>query len=834
MINFTYLKQPLRPYTFEAPKTKKWVESRCKGIVLNLFAGKTKLNVTEIRNDIDRNMIAGFHLDAYDFVRTFKGNKFDTILLDPPYCYDDQTEILTEKGWKYFKDLDKTEKVATLNPKTHYLEYQKPINYINENYKGKMIKIKSGAIDLKVTPNHLLYVRKNWYSNKFKLIKANEVNFGCNFKSNCKWEGKEQKYFYLPEISFKRHNRYNQTRAIDKKLLMDDWLRFFGIWLAEGCVDNKGTDYRIRIAQIKVKNRNIIQNWIQKIGYHYLIDKNGFAIYNKQLCVYLRQFGKAKDKFIPQEFKKLSSRQLKILLDSMILGDGCKYYENRWNKKYHRFYVEKRVTYSSSSKKLIDDVSEIVLKCGMSSTFYVAKHVNYVIGITSHRLTPRIAKEKLDEYFKENFYNGKIYCVEIPNHIIYVRRNGKSVWCGNSYRKGMEKYKGHYTSKFNLIKEEIPKILNKNGIVITFGYHCLDEKTECLTKNGWKYYYELNKNDEVATFNKENEDIEYNKIRNIFLYDYDGKLKYITNRYIDQLVTFNHNVVLKYKHINNDKKGNNKIWVDNKWKIVESSSITPHLGVYIPNSGYYKNNISITNEIAELLGWIIAEGHQMPCKSIFIYQSKKVNKKNVDRIRYLLKKCELHFSEKIYIGKPDLVNFYIHKKKNRKFYKNIIDKYLLNVKIPKWELLHIKYEELESLFDGLIGGDGSRRTNKSCIFYQKSDYIREWLQVLCCHLGYRTSNNLKYGVVNITFVNRNLIAPGKHFRKMIKNVDYKGKIWCINVKNNCFVIKRNNKISITGNSTFMGKKRGFILKEICLICHGGAQHDTIAIIEQKL
>ena len=31
------------------------------------------------------------------------------------YCYDEETEILTDKGWKLFKDLDKTEKVATLN-----------------------------------------------------------------------------------------------------------------------------------------------------------------------------------------------------------------------------------------------------------------------------------------------------------------------------------------------------------------------------------------------------------------------------------------------------------------------------------------------------------------------------------------------------------------------------------------------------------------------------------------------------------------------------------------------------------------------------------------------
>src|SRR3990167_3212186 len=45
------------------------------------------------------------------------------------YCYDERTEILTDKGWKYFKDLDKTEQVATLNPDTNEIIYQKPLEY---------------------------------------------------------------------------------------------------------------------------------------------------------------------------------------------------------------------------------------------------------------------------------------------------------------------------------------------------------------------------------------------------------------------------------------------------------------------------------------------------------------------------------------------------------------------------------------------------------------------------------------------------------------------------------------------------------------------------------
>ena len=40
-----------------------------------------------------------------------------------------------------------------------------------------------------------------------------------------------------------------------------------------------------------------------------------------------------------------------------------------------------------------------------------------------------------------------------------------------SYRKSMEFYKGIVASPFRQLKDAIPLILNKNGLVITFGYH---------------------------------------------------------------------------------------------------------------------------------------------------------------------------------------------------------------------------------------------------------------------------------------------------------------------------------------------------------------------------
>jgi predicted methyltransferase len=99
----TLINTNLRRYTFDSPQIKKWVETKSKGKVLNLFAGKNKLNLDEIRNDIDKNMKADFHKDALDFVLEWKGEKFDTIILDPPYSYRKSMEMYNGNKNSRFK-----------------------------------------------------------------------------------------------------------------------------------------------------------------------------------------------------------------------------------------------------------------------------------------------------------------------------------------------------------------------------------------------------------------------------------------------------------------------------------------------------------------------------------------------------------------------------------------------------------------------------------------------------------------------------------------------------------------------------------------------------------
>src|SRR6516165_1407046 len=43
---------------------------------------------------------------------------------DNPDCYTGDVEVLTDAGWRLFPDLDRTERVLTLNPDTNVAEWQ--------------------------------------------------------------------------------------------------------------------------------------------------------------------------------------------------------------------------------------------------------------------------------------------------------------------------------------------------------------------------------------------------------------------------------------------------------------------------------------------------------------------------------------------------------------------------------------------------------------------------------------------------------------------------------------------------------------------------------------
>jgi len=348
-------------------------------------------------------------------------------------CYSEDTEILTEKGWMLLKDVVEKKikiKVATLNPEKNIVEYHYPTNYIKRYESGKLFRQKNKYFDLIVTLDHNLYVRYP-SEDKYNFVEAKNVKKNCYYRRDFPYyRPKGLTYFVLPaykSISYERS--FKVTRRKPKlKILMDDWLKFFGIWLAEGYAghteNNRSIVYISQYKSINSEKYKKIKEMLDKLPFKYTMSKNnkGFAIFDLQLWEYLKQFGKAKDKFIPRYLlNNLSNKQCKILLEWLIMGDGFQ----RGKESY---------VYTTSSKQLAEDVAELALKAGFqahiiySSSF---KHSCHTVSISN--FSKEVIVNSKEDLREEVNYKGYVYCVEVPNHIIYVRRKGKPVWCGNCY-----------------------------------------------------------------------------------------------------------------------------------------------------------------------------------------------------------------------------------------------------------------------------------------------------------------------------------------------------------------------------------------------------------------
>jgi hypothetical protein len=388
-------------------------------------------------------------------------------------CMTPDTEILTNEGWKRFDTLDQTETVATLNPNTNELEYHKPTGYICEPFEGELNCAKNGLVEYEVTPNHNMYasVAKSLTHKKLnlELIQSEKVH-GKNFhiKKDASWVGKEEEYFVLPMlneyaeleenesyvdrlISKNRYNGLSEKYGYDKCIDMDNWLAFFGFWMAEGWTTKTKGLHQVGIVQTKDNGYlSHMYELLVNMGFNpkYTKDKKQIRVFDKQLWDYLSNFGGAYDKFIPQEVLDLSPRQLAIFLEWFIKGDG-----HIENNKYTRTRA------FTCSPSLANNLQEIALKIGISATItnrgkrtseikgraIKSQYDALVINFTKHpsvskhnKNTPLIKTE--DQY--NRYYKGNVYCVEVQNHIIYVRRNGKAMWIGNSHLEDLKLLNG--------------------------------------------------------------------------------------------------------------------------------------------------------------------------------------------------------------------------------------------------------------------------------------------------------------------------------------------------------------------------------------------------------
>lgn len=357
-------------------------------------------------------------------------------------CFDDKTEILTEDGWKLFKDLS-NERVATLNLNKDEFEWQTPTEVTDKEYDGKLLHFKARTFDLLVTPNHRMLVRK--YPNN--LLQSRVKNFIMPKKSHRKinfdWvvkEAKELKNCKRQEWQMKRTCSNWQGKLIEEidipfrksknnvkvhhfgKQHIDDVAELIAWYVTEGHIRKS----KLQIAQYKKinpENFASIVDLFRRMGVEPKQSRDRDITFGSmELCEWLlSECGSgSKYKHLPKWLKNQPRDVLQIVFDTMIAGDG--------------WVSGDGFGYRSISKQLLSDFEEIAIKLG-----YAVTENGDSVSISKVQVMPTINFKPT-----EIDYRGRIYCVSVPNSYIMVRRNGRAVWSGNSYKlqKLMESFGG--------------------------------------------------------------------------------------------------------------------------------------------------------------------------------------------------------------------------------------------------------------------------------------------------------------------------------------------------------------------------------------------------------
>ncbi len=368
------------------------------------------------------------------------------LLYGPPGCFDEQTEILTKRGWKKYTELADDEVVATLNPATNELEYHPIVRKIQYHYEGKMYRLESTQVSLRVTPDHQLWVGKKAQQGKVKydFARPDDV-FGRGngdtypyYKKDARWRGIDREFVLLPRRGSGSGPKHEEIR-----IPMSEWAPFFGLWLAEGYTAYWGGSYHVGIRNLDQDLLNFAYDSLKRWGLNPHFSSDGrVSVLNKQLYELLWPIGDKYTKYIPDEMKDLSPALLRSILEYYARGDGT-------HEVDEAEVGATRVRCQTSSPRLRDDLMEISLKAGLACNYVVHTEAgstativgadgkertitrttaNYRLSILYRRGETRVDKPSIEQW---EDYSGMVWDVTVQNHVIYVRRNGKAVWSGN-------------------------------------------------------------------------------------------------------------------------------------------------------------------------------------------------------------------------------------------------------------------------------------------------------------------------------------------------------------------------------------------------------------------
>lgn len=339
-------------------------------------------------------------------IESIQGASYHNKILLVDECYSPDTEVLTEKGWQRFDELERGIKVLQYNSDIEETSFVEPIRYVEKDYIGDLVNIyNDNGVDLLVTQNHDILLKN----------KDNE------FRKTCAKYFKPSTKEYIPVAGI-THTSLSE----DDNLTPHERLAI--ATQADGSIGRVKADGTVSLQFSFSKQRKIDEFMsICKEG-NFRVTENKPTLGTVTIAPRRRFWvslntSMTKDLWDTFDLVSLTKTKAIKIIESMVIWDGHK--NNNSDNSY---------TYTTCVKTQADFYQAIAHIAGYKTKITKIEDSRSDTFSDVYRLFIDKSKIKLSTQSMNRQdipYSGKVYCVTVPSGNIMVRRNGKVCIAGN-------------------------------------------------------------------------------------------------------------------------------------------------------------------------------------------------------------------------------------------------------------------------------------------------------------------------------------------------------------------------------------------------------------------
>lgn len=715
------------------------------------------------------------------------------------YCCDDLVEVLTDRGWLRYDQMQPGDSAVGLNPDGTSDWTTVRAVHVFPAVPRQMLSMEHVKHSSLTTLDHRWYARRLGVNAPIEVVTSRELIPDLRpALRGSRWSGGRAAAQVLTDnrwripIAAAFQGAPKMPKYDDDFVELVAWFYTEGHWRSGHLIgfsqsESANPDHVLRIETLLQRmfgegtrnagrGRRHGRDWSVTTG-----ACNQYRVLNRDARRLMASVVDPEKVVAPEFIAALTRRQLELFIDVSLFGDGCEFDR----KGRVREFIQKHDGRTASFE----------MACALAGKATRTRRRcdgTLVVTVSNERYTNSTsAKREVVEY------DGVVWCPETDTGNFLARRNGTVYFTGNTTQS----------------TDGTPY-----GTRRVFGggsFHCVDEETEIMTADGWRRYDEIEVGQDVLTMDMIAQTSAWTSLQGVHVFpEGPSELISMESQSHSSLTTANHRWPAR------SYDPHTRTYGPMRFRTTSELSKTDAVPVAVPHVGFPSEAVH-ADEFVELVAWFWTEGN-MTKSNTNITQSTK-SEDNVAQIRRALEKTfgpagyatfgRGHRAE--HIGESDgvwhecwdlsrgVVQFQLRRAAGERLRR------LCPNRVPTPAFLRdLTAEQLDLFIETSEKGDGNHAAGSKARAFQhlRDDAQARMIEMACALAGIATStrtyvrpasrSGTSTTVTLLTGRRGGYARPGK-FRTVS---DASGLVWCPNTIHGTWLARRRGQVYWTGNT----------------------------------